>query len=42
MADVAANDQRLVEEYVFSFFLCGPMSLPILPNFIPIEPGAFI
>ncbi len=44
VADVTANDQRLIEEDVFGFFWSDLMLLPILLNvgFIPIESGALI
>ena len=42
MAPIAADDQRLIEEDVFGFFLGDLMPLPILLSirFIPIEAGA--
>ena len=42
IAKVPANDQRLIEEDVFGFFLCDLMSFPILVTvpFVPIEAGA--
>ena len=44
MADIAANDQGLIEENIFGFFRCDPMSLPILVGirFVPIEACALI
>jgi hypothetical protein len=44
MAKVAANDQGLIEEDVFGFFLCDLMSFPILLTvpFVPVEAGALI
>jgi hypothetical protein len=43
MADVAANDQRFVEENIFSFLRCDLMPFPILVSirFVPIEACAF-
>jgi len=44
MADIAANDYRLIEENVFGFFRGYPMAVPILPgiHFIPVETRAFV
>jgi hypothetical protein len=44
MADIATNDQGLVEENILSFLLRDLMSFPILLDirFVPIEPDALI
>jgi len=44
MADIAANDQRLVEENVFGFLRRNLMAIPILwaIRFVPIETSAVV